>query len=105
FWAIGIDRRLMREKMDGAEMPILNVGGTFERTVTPGDKLVVESRVERWGNSSFRVAHRALLADGTSVAHGHETRCWVTSDPAAPGRMKPMRIPDDVIARMGGKRA
>jgi 4-hydroxybenzoyl-CoA thioesterase len=105
FWAAGLDKHVMREELGGAEMPILNTGGTFERPVIPGDQLVVESRVERWGNSSFRVAHRALLADGTTAAHGHETRCWVANDPAAPGRMKPMRIPDAVIARLGGTRA
>lgn len=104
-WAAGLDMRVMREELGGAEMPIMNVGGTFERPVIPGDTLVVETRVERWGNSSFRVAHRAALADGAAVAHGHETRCWVVNDPATPGRMKAMRIPDDVIARFGGKRA
>jgi 4-hydroxybenzoyl-CoA thioesterase len=105
FWAIGLNRRIMRDEMGNMEMPILNAAGNFESPVTPGDRLVVESRVERWGNSSFRIAHRVLARDGKVVAHGHETRCWTTNDPAAPGRMKAQRIPDDIIARMGGKRA
>ena len=72
FWAAGIDRRVMIEDMGGIEMPILNAVGTFESTVTPGARLVVESRVERWGNSSFRVAHRVMTQDGKTVAHGNE---------------------------------
>ena len=104
FWAAGIDRRLMHE-MGGIEMPILNATGNFESTVTPGDKLTVESRVERWGNSSFRIAHRVVAPDGKTVAHGYETRCWTAADPATPGRLKATRIPDDVITRLGGKRA
>jgi acyl-CoA thioesterase FadM len=105
FWAAGIDRQTMREQMGGAEMPIINAAGTFETAVTPGDRLTIETTVERWGNSSFRVAHRATMADGKAVAHGHETRCWVASDPAAPGRLKAMHVPDHVIARLGGTRA
>ncbi len=104
FWAAGIDRRAMRDDMGGIEMPILNAVGTFESTVTPGARLVVESRVERWGNSSFRVAHRVMTQDGKTVAHGNETRCW-TSAQAAPGQLKATRIPDDIIARFGGTRA
>jgi YbgC/YbaW family acyl-CoA thioester hydrolase len=105
FWAAGIDRRLMREEMGGVEMPIVNAAGNFESAVTPGDKLVVATRVERWGNSSFHVAHRVAMTDGRTVAHGHETRCWVVSDPASPGKLKAMRIPDDVISRFGSRRA
>lgn len=105
FWAAGIDRRVMLDDMDGVETPILNATGTFESTVTPGETLVVESRVERWGNSSFKVVHRALTPDGRTVAHGHETRCWTKNSPSAPGKLKAERIPDAVIARMGGKRA
>jgi 4-hydroxybenzoyl-CoA thioesterase len=91
--------------MGGIEMPILNAAGNFESTVTPGDRLVVESRVERWGNSSFRVAHRVATVEGRAVSHGHEVRCWTVADPAEPGRLKAARIPDDIIARFGGKRA
>jgi YbgC/YbaW family acyl-CoA thioester hydrolase len=104
FWAAGINRRIMHD-MGGFEMPILNAAGTFESTVMPGDQLVVESRVERWGNSSFRIAHRVMKRDGTTAAHGHETRCWITVDVATPGKFKATRIPDDVITRLGGTRA
>lgn len=105
FWAAGIDRRIMRDEMGGVETPILSATGTFESTVTPGDTLIVESRVERWGNSSFKVAHRAMTSDGKTVAHGHEARCWTKGSPSAPGQLKAERIPDDVIARLGGTRA
>ena len=104
-WAIDVDRRTMREDMGGVDMPILNAEGTFESTVTPGDKLVVESRVERWGNSSFRVVHRVTAAEGRAVSHGHEVRCWVVNNPAAPGQLTATRIPDDIIVRLGGRRA
>ena len=105
FWAAGIDRRTMREDMGGVEMPILNATGNFESPVMPGDKLVVESRVERWGNSSFRIAHRVIKPDGTTAAHGHETRCWTAATASMPGQLKAQRIPDDVISRLGGTRA
>ncbi|QQS13161.1 MAG: acyl-CoA thioesterase [Rhodospirillales bacterium] len=105
FWAAGIDRRAMREELGGVDIPILNAAGTFESTVQPGDRLVVESKVERWGNSSFRVVHAVHRADGSRVAHGHEARCWVVGDPARPGAFAARRVPDDVVARMGGTRA
>lgn len=105
FWAIGLDRRTMRDDMGGIEMPILNAAGTFESTVTPGDRLVVESRVERWGNSSFRVAHRVTADGGRAVANGHEVRCWTAPQGTVPGAFKATRIPDDIIARLHGTRA
>ena len=105
FWAAGIDRRIMRDEMGGIETPILSATGTFESTVTPGDTLVVESRVERWGNSSFKVAHRAVAPDGKTVAHGHEMRCWTRGSVSTPGQLKAERIPDNIVSRLGGKRA
>jgi acyl-CoA thioesterase FadM len=104
FWAVGIDRRLMRTDLGGVEIPILNAEGTFQSTVTPGDRLVVESRVERWGNSSFRVAHKVTGAEGRAVAYGHEVRCWVTNSAVAPGQFRSTRIPDDIVVRFGGQR-
>ena len=105
FWAVGIDRATMRDAMGGVEMPILNAAGTFESTVTPGDRLTVESRVERWGGSSFTVAHRAVRADGSVVAHGKETRCWTVGSLREPGKLKAQRVPDEIVSKMGGRRS
>lgn len=105
FRAIGLDRRAMRDDLGGVEIPILEAAGAFESPVTPGDALIVGSTVERWGNSSFRVAHAVARLDGSPVASGHETRCWTTAPAGQPGKLKPTRIPDDVVARFGGMRA
>ncbi len=105
FRAIGLDRRVMRDDMGGVEMPILEAAGAFVAPVTPGDAALVTSIVERWGNSSFRVAHAVARLDGAPVASGHETRCWTMATPGRPGKLQPTRIPDDIIGRFGGTRA
>jgi acyl-CoA thioesterase FadM len=105
FRAIGLDRRAMRDDMGGVEMPILEAAGAFVAPVTPGDAALVTSIVEHWGNSSFRVAHAVARLDGAPVASGHETRCWTMATPGQPGRLRPTRIPDDILARFGGTRA
>lgn len=105
FRAIGLDRRAMRDDLGGVEIPILEAAGAFQSTVTSGDALVVQSAIERWGNSSFRVAHAVARLDGSPVASGHETRCWTAATPGQPGKLKPTRIPDDIVARFGGSRA
>jgi acyl-CoA thioesterase FadM len=105
FRAIGLDRRAMREELGGVEMPILEAAGAFQSTVSPGDALVVSSVVERWGNSSFRVAHAVARLDGSPVASGHETRCWTMAVEGRPGNLKATRIPDAIVARFGGARS
>jgi 4-hydroxybenzoyl-CoA thioesterase len=104
FRAIGLDRRAMRDDLGGVEIPILEAAGAFESPVAPGDALILTSAVERWGNSSFRVAHAVARLDGSPVASGHETRCWTKAAAGQPGKLKPTRFPDDIVMRFGADR-
>ena len=62
-----------------------------------GDDIVIESRVSRFGGSSFDVVHRVLRGE-TLAIEGFETRVWAGPDPDKPGAIKGYKIPAAVIA-------
>jgi len=74
---------------------------THARFLTPtrfSDHVAIESAVKEFRRASFDIEHR-LTRDGTLVAENFETRIWAARDPADPERIKPVRIPADVIAK------
>ena len=78
-------------------IPMVDTRAKFIVPSRYGDDIVIESRVSRFGGSSFDVEHRVLR--GTSLAiEGFETRVWAGPDPANPGAIKGAKIPADVVA-------
>ncbi len=79
-------------------IPILDTGAKFMRPSRFRDVITVESGIESWGNSSFRVGHK-ILKGGVEAIIGHELRAWVAVDQSHPSGIRARRVPDDVRSR------
>ena len=79
-------------------IPILDAHAKFMRPSRFRDVITVESTIESWGNSSFKVAHN-IFNDGEEAVSGHEVRGWVVVDDTHPSGIRAQRIPDDIRAR------
>ncbi len=77
--------------------PLVASNMDFMHPLYFGDVTVLTSRVEKFGNTSFVVAH-AFHRDGSPdpVARGKEVRVWGYSDPDEPARLVAVPVPDEV---------
>ena len=63
--------------------------------------VLCSSQVERFGNTSFVVAHQFSLAgQPETVASGSEVRVWGYSDSSEPARLVARAMPDEVRAML-----
>jgi len=79
-------------------LPLVDTGARFLAPVRFGDVVVLTSQVNEFRSARFDVEHRLTVGDVLAV-EGRETRVWATSDPADASRIKPLPVPDDVVAR------
>lgn len=77
--------------------PMVDTRAKFIVPSRYGDDIVIESRVSRFGGSSFDVEHR-VLRDTILAIEASETRVWAGADPDKPGAIKGRKIPAEVIA-------
>ena len=78
-------------------IPMVDTRAKFIVPSRYGDDIVIESRVSRFGSSSFDVEHRVMR--GTTLAiEASETRVWAGRDPNNPDGIKGEKIPDLVKA-------
>jgi len=83
----------VREQLrDQRAMPLVGAECTFLAPARPGDRCEVRSRIARWGEKSFTVAHEVLREDGVTLARGSETRVWGrhVSGPGSPMKGEPV---------------
>jgi 4-hydroxybenzoyl-CoA thioesterase len=80
-------------------IPMVDTRAKFSRPAHHGDDVVVVSRFGEVRGSSFDVVHRLMHGDQLGV-EGFETRVWTGADPNHAGRMRSVRIPDDVRLAM-----
>jgi len=101
FASVGLDLPRMFEAEGILGIPILDAGASFRRPSRFRDVVTVQSSIESWGNSSFRVGH--TIFNGTEEAvEGHEVRGWVVVDESHPSGIRAMRVPDAIRARFDG---
>lgn len=81
--------------------PLVAAECSFKRASQTGEKLVIESFVERFGRSSFTIRHVFRDSGGQVAAEGTETRIWARKDGDARS-LKAISIPDEVRRRLGG---
>jgi len=79
--------------------PLIEVSARFLAPSRVGDRLRIDSAVERWERRRFRVRHRIWNAD-TLAVEGTETRCWAALDEE--GRLRSLVIPDELRQLLGG---
>jgi len=99
FARTGLSAGEMRKKYGILGMPLAEQGARFLRPCRFDDDIVVESEVEEWGRTSFTVRHR-ILNQAKLAVDGFEKRVWAIADPDQPGKIKPVPIPDEIIASL-----
>jgi 4-hydroxybenzoyl-CoA thioesterase len=81
--------------------PLVAAECSFKRASHTGERLVIESHVERFGRSSFTIRHVFRDATGQVAAEGTETRIWARK--AGDARtLEAVAIPEDVRRKLGG---
>jgi 4-hydroxybenzoyl-CoA thioesterase len=81
--------------------PLVAAECSFKRASQTGEKLVIETHVERFGRSSFTIRHVFRDASGEVAAEGTETRIWARKDGDARS-LKSVPIPEEVRRKLGG---
>jgi len=79
-------------------IPMVDTRAKFLVPSSYGDEVTIESRVAKFGRSSFDVYHR-LLKESLLAAECWETRVWAGRHPADPKAIKAVPIPADVIEK------
>jgi 4-hydroxybenzoyl-CoA thioesterase len=82
-------------------IPMVDTRAKFVVPSRYGDDIIIESRVARFGGSSFDVEHRVFREGGILSIEASETRVWAGADPDKPGAIKSVKIPDVVKRAFG----
>jgi 4-hydroxybenzoyl-CoA thioesterase len=91
-------------KTHGIVIPIVDTRSRFLIPSRFGDEVTVETKITRFGRSSFDVHHRMLKGADLAV-ECFETRVWTAMQPAGPERLKSSPIPETVIQSLSRDRA
>ena len=77
--------------------PLVASNMEFEKPLYFGDVTLLTTRVQKFGNTSFVVAHEFSKGDDPRpVASGREVRVWGYSDPERPDKLVARKVPDEV---------
>jgi YbgC/YbaW family acyl-CoA thioester hydrolase len=101
FLAAGLKRDDLSSGQWKEGTPLVAAECAFKRPSQQGEKLVVESHVERFGKSSFTVKHVFRNEAGEIAAEGSETRIWARKEGGAQS-LKAVAIPEEAKKRLGG---
>jgi len=77
--------------------PLLEIHTKFLRPATYGETIEVHTTVEEWSAKTFRHRHVVMRGD-TVLNEGTEVRAFCIRDPADPGRIKAIPVPEDIKA-------
>jgi 4-hydroxybenzoyl-CoA thioesterase len=80
-------------------IPVVDVKVKFLAASRFGDELRAVSAVTEFGRSSFVIRHQFFKGD-TLAVEGFETRVWTGHDPNAPGRLKALPLPQEVLEKL-----
>jgi 4-hydroxybenzoyl-CoA thioesterase len=96
--ALGVKPPDLAETFGIIGLPLVDSGARFLAPVRFGDVVELTSQVTEFRSARFDVEHRLSLR-GALAVEGRETRVWATSDPADASRIKPLPVPERVVAR------
>jgi len=96
--ALGITKAEMLRKYEIKGIPLVQASCNFLVPSSFGDVVVVESRVTKWGTSSFSVEHKLYRGDVLAV-EGLEKRVWTGHVPEEPTKGKSKPVPNEVMEK------
>jgi len=97
FASAGLDLSTLFDEYGILGTPILDTGAKFTRPSRFRDVITIESTIESFDNSSFKIAH-TIFNGGEVAVVGHEVRAWVVVDDSHPNGIRAERIPDAIRA-------
>ena len=100
FKAAGLPKPQLIRRHDVVGWPIVDARATFHVPSRFGDEVAIETRITRFGRSSFDVEHRLMRGEVLAV-EGFEKRVLVAKTADGEG-MTPVPVPEDVIAMFQG---
>lgn len=103
FAAGGFNKPMLIETYGFLGWPIVESRAKFLKPCRFGETVTIESKIEEFGRSSFKVIHQ-LFNGGELAVEAHETRVWCGKDTANPEHLKAQPIPADIIARLSADR-
>ena len=83
-------------------IPMVDTGAKFMKPSRFGDVVTIETEITGLKRSSFTLVHR-LYNRGELCIEGHEVRVLVGSDPDAPGGIKAMPMPPEMVTALSGE--
>ncbi len=95
FASVGLDLPEMYKAEGILGIPILDAGANFKCPSRFRDVITIESEIEKWGNSSFRVAHK-IFNGGKQTVTGFELRGWVVVDESHASGIRTVPIPQAI---------
>jgi 4-hydroxybenzoyl-CoA thioesterase len=96
--ALGVRPPDLAETFGIIGLPLVDSGARFLAPVRFGDVVTLTSQANEFRSARFDVRHRLMVGEVLAV-EGRETRVWATSDPADASRIKPLPVPEHVVAR------
>ncbi len=96
--ALGMNKFQLFKHYKFAGYPMVETRARFHKPTRFGDDVVIETKVTKFGRSSFDVEHRITL-DGELCVEAFDTRVWVERDPNDPDKIKAAPVPEDVIKK------
>jgi len=99
FARAGYTAEVLAEQFDLLGHPLVKTGSEFMIPAKQGTTLGIESRILRWGRTSFQIGHQCRGPCGGIYARGEETRIWAghgTDDKP----ITALPVPDEVKARL-----
>ncbi|SFZ81222.1 4-hydroxybenzoyl-CoA thioesterase [Devosia enhydra] len=83
-------------------IPMVDTGAKFMKPSRFGDVVTIETEITGLKRSSFTLVHR-LYNGGALCIEGHEVRVLVGPDPDAPGGIKSLPMPPEMVAALTGE--
>jgi 4-hydroxybenzoyl-CoA thioesterase len=100
--ALGMTKHQYLLAYDFSGHPVVDTRARFLHPTRFGEEVVIESTLAELRRSSFQLRHR-LSKDGELFVEGSETRVWVRRQSADSKSIRAHPIPDEVVARLGGR--
>lgn len=97
--ALGINKYELTERYGIVGFPMVDTGARFYLPCKYGDQVKIETRVTRFGRSSFEIEHR-LFRDDMLAIEAQEKRVWVGRDPSDPQKLKSTPLPSEVVEKL-----
>ena len=103
FESVGLPKKELLRRYNLVGWPMIDTRAVFHKPSTYGETVTIETRISKFGRTSFEVEHK-LLRGSIIAVEGFEKHVLVGRDPSDPAKLRPVPIPAEVIELFAGRR-